>query len=114
MPRGGIRAHPEQLSEFERDRIIELKEAGWANRRIARHMGRNDAAIRRCCQEWVENCRFQRHDGSCRPRSPADPEDRLIVRSAVKVHYSSLSTMRLTPLPRRRVSTMIIHRRLIE
>ncbi|GFS94214.1 hypothetical protein TNCV_3786711 [Trichonephila clavipes] len=41
-----IRAHYEQLSEFERGRIIGLKEAGWANRRIARHMGRSDAAIR--------------------------------------------------------------------
>ncbi|GFV40492.1 hypothetical protein TNCV_4643881 [Trichonephila clavipes] len=40
MPRRRIRAHYEQLSVFERDRIIGLKEAGWANRRIARHMGR--------------------------------------------------------------------------
>ncbi|GFW21203.1 HTH_Tnp_Tc3_2 domain-containing protein [Trichonephila clavipes] len=64
----GIRFHYEHLSEFERRRIIELKEAGWANRRITRHMGRSDAAIRRCWQEWVENDRFQRHDGSGRPR----------------------------------------------
>ncbi|GFT40434.1 hypothetical protein TNCV_1646361 [Trichonephila clavipes] len=46
MPRRRIRAHYEQLSEFERGRIIGLEEAGWANRRIARHMGRSDAAIR--------------------------------------------------------------------
>ncbi|GFT97166.1 hypothetical protein TNCV_3858241 [Trichonephila clavipes] len=45
---GWIRAHYEQLSEFERGRIIELKEGGWANWRIARHMGRSDGAIRRC------------------------------------------------------------------
>ncbi|GFX04580.1 hypothetical protein TNCV_901081 [Trichonephila clavipes] len=31
-----IRAHYEQLSEFEGGRIIGLKEAGWANRRIVR------------------------------------------------------------------------------
>ncbi|GFV47414.1 transposable element Tc1 transposase [Trichonephila clavipes] len=43
-----IRAHYEQLSEFERDCIIGLKEGGWANRRIAPHMGRIDAAIIRC------------------------------------------------------------------
>ncbi|GFV46747.1 uncharacterized protein TNCV_1882061 [Trichonephila clavipes] len=58
MSHQGIRAHYEQLSEFERCRIIELKEAGWANQRIARHMDRSDAAIRRCWQEWVENDRF--------------------------------------------------------
>ncbi|GFY09196.1 hypothetical protein TNCV_4663861 [Trichonephila clavipes] len=38
-----IRAHYEQLSEFVRGRIIGLKEAGWANWRIAHHMGRRDA-----------------------------------------------------------------------
>ncbi|GFY01132.1 hypothetical protein TNCV_5075991 [Trichonephila clavipes] len=47
MPHRGIRAHYEKLSEFERGRIIELKEAGCANQGIARHMGRSDVAIRR-------------------------------------------------------------------
>ncbi|GFW24530.1 transposable element Tc1 transposase [Trichonephila clavipes] len=42
MPRRGIRVHYEQLSKFERGRIIGLKEGVWANRRIARHMGRSD------------------------------------------------------------------------
>ncbi|GFW58867.1 uncharacterized protein TNCV_4047051 [Trichonephila clavipes] len=62
MPRRRIRDHYEQLSEFERRRIIErsivlplvLKEAGCVNRRIVRHMGRSDAAIRRCWQEWAD------------------------------------------------------------
>ncbi|GFX31094.1 HTH_Tnp_Tc3_2 domain-containing protein [Trichonephila clavipes] len=108
----GIRAHYEQLSEFERGRIIELKEAGWADRRIARHMGRSDAAIRRCWQEWVDNDRFQRHDGSGQPKATADRENRLIVRSAAIASDSSLSTIRRTT--RTRVSTMAIHRRLIE
>ncbi|GFX78690.1 hypothetical protein TNCV_31301 [Trichonephila clavipes] len=31
-------------------------------------MGRSDAAIRRCWQEWVDRDRFQRIDGSGRPR----------------------------------------------
>ncbi|GFV26470.1 hypothetical protein TNCV_3361231 [Trichonephila clavipes] len=30
----------EQLSEFERGRIIKMKQAGSANQRIARHIGR--------------------------------------------------------------------------
>ncbi|GFW05728.1 uncharacterized protein TNCV_3407941 [Trichonephila clavipes] len=59
---GRIRVHYEQLSEFQRGRIIGLKEAGWANRRITRHMGRTDAAIGRCLQEWVDSGRFQHHD----------------------------------------------------
>ncbi|GFU63541.1 uncharacterized protein TNCV_1000921 [Trichonephila clavipes] len=64
MPHRGILAHYEQLSEFERGCIIELKEAGLVNQKIARHMGRSDAAIRRCWQELVENGRFQGYDCS--------------------------------------------------
>ncbi|GFS66233.1 HTH_Tnp_Tc3_2 domain-containing protein [Trichonephila clavipes] len=75
-------------------------------------MGQSDAAIRRCWQEWVENGRFQRHDGGGRSRATADREDRLIVRSAVKASDPSLSTIRRTA--RTRVSTMTIYRRLLQ
>ncbi|GFW80423.1 HTH_Tnp_Tc3_2 domain-containing protein [Trichonephila clavipes] len=78
MARRRIRAHYKQLSEFERVRIIRLKETGWANRRIAPHMGRSDAAVRRCWQEWVGRGRFQRHDGRGRLKATTDREDRLI------------------------------------
>ncbi|GFW40621.1 HTH_Tnp_Tc3_2 domain-containing protein [Trichonephila clavipes] len=107
-----IRAHYEQLLEFERGRIIGLKEGGWANWRITRHMGRSDAAIRRCWKKWVNNGRFQRHDGSGRPRVTVNLEDRLIVRSAVTALDSLLSTIRRTT--RMQVSTMTIYRRLIK
>ncbi|GFU46423.1 intraflagellar transport protein 122 homolog [Trichonephila clavipes] len=60
-----------------------------ANRRITRHMGRSDAAIRRYWQERVDNSRFQRHDGSSRPRATVYREVRLIVRSAVTTPDSS-------------------------
>ncbi|GFW51309.1 HTH_Tnp_Tc3_2 domain-containing protein [Trichonephila clavipes] len=89
-----IRAHYEQLSEFERGLINGLKEGGWDNRRIARHMGRSDATIRRCWQEWVHNGRFQHHSGSNRHWSTADQEDRLILRSAITELDSSSSTIR--------------------
>ncbi|GFW49792.1 HTH_Tnp_Tc3_2 domain-containing protein [Trichonephila clavipes] len=57
-------------------------------------MGRSDAATRRCWQEWVANGRFQRHDGSGRPRATADREDRLIFISAVIAPDSSSSAIR--------------------
>ncbi|GFV85287.1 uncharacterized protein TNCV_929171 [Trichonephila clavipes] len=72
MTRHRIQAHYEQLSEFERGRIIGLKEADLANRRITCHMGQIDAAIRRCCQEWVDSGRLPRHDGSGGPGASAD------------------------------------------
>ncbi|GFW35373.1 HTH_Tnp_Tc3_2 domain-containing protein [Trichonephila clavipes] len=82
MIRYRIRVYYEQMSEFERDCIIVLKETGCTNRGIARHMGRSNAAIRRCWQEWMHNGRFQRRDGSGRPKATTD-RDRLIARSAV-------------------------------
>ncbi|GFV59867.1 HTH_Tnp_Tc3_2 domain-containing protein [Trichonephila clavipes] len=111
MPRRRIRAHYEQLSEFERGRMVRLKEAGWANRRIFRHIGRSDVSIRRCWQEWVDNGRFQRHGGSGRPRFTAD-QDRFTIRSAVTALDSLLSTIRRTT--RTRVPTMTIHTLLTE
>ncbi|GFW69081.1 transposable element Tc1 transposase [Trichonephila clavipes] len=57
-------------------------------------MGRSDAAIIRCWQEWVGSFRLQRQNGSGRPRAIADREERLIVRSAVTDPDSSLSTIR--------------------
>ncbi|GFW37143.1 uncharacterized protein TNCV_5020411 [Trichonephila clavipes] len=88
MPRRRIRAHYEQMSVFERDRIIGLKEAGWTKRKITFHMGRSNAAIRKCWQEWVDSGRFQSHDGSGRSTTTADREDRLIVKSAVTAPVS--------------------------
>ncbi|GFU37532.1 HTH_Tnp_Tc3_2 domain-containing protein [Trichonephila clavipes] len=112
MPCRRIRAHYKQLSEFERGRIIGLKETGWANWRIPCHMGQSDAAIRRCWQGWVDNGRFQHHDGSSPPRVTADQKDILIVRSAVTAPDSLLSTIRCVTLTRE--SPMTIHRWLIE
>ncbi|GFT21068.1 HTH_Tnp_Tc3_2 domain-containing protein [Trichonephila clavipes] len=89
-----------------------MKEAGWANRRIVRHMDRRDATIRRCWQEWVYSGRFQRHNGRSRLRAPADRADRLIIRSAATAPDSSLSTMKCAICPP--VSTMTTHKRLIE
>ncbi|GFS75947.1 transposable element Tcb1 transposase [Trichonephila clavipes] len=93
MPHRRIRAHYEQPSEFERCRIIGLKERGFRQIGESLVMGRSAAAIRRCWQEWVNSGRFQRHDGSGRPRTTADQEDRLIVKSAVTALDSSLSTI---------------------
>ncbi|UYV83849.1 hypothetical protein LAZ67_X000408 [Cordylochernes scorpioides] len=112
MPRRKIRAHYEHMSEFETSRAIGLKEAGWSNRLIARHLCRSDAAIRRCWQKWVNNGRMQRQDGSGRSRAKAELEDRAIVRMAVAAPESTLSTIQRvigTQVPK-----MAINRRLRE
>ncbi|GFY09441.1 HTH_Tnp_Tc3_2 domain-containing protein [Trichonephila clavipes] len=62
---------------------------------------------------WVDNGRFQRHDGSGRPRATADREDKLIVKSAVTAPPDSLSSS-IRRVTRTSVSTMTFHRWLIE
>ncbi|GFU88685.1 HTH_Tnp_Tc3_2 domain-containing protein [Trichonephila clavipes] len=50
MPLRRNRRQYEQLTDFDSGRIIGLREAGWSNRRIGRHLGRSDmtsSAIKR-------------------------------------------------------------------
>ncbi|GFW12504.1 HTH_Tnp_Tc3_2 domain-containing protein [Trichonephila clavipes] len=61
-------------------------------------MGQGDAAFRICWQEWVDNGRFQRHDGSDRPRATGDWENRLIWLIERNLpSYQPLRNLPLTP-----------------
>ncbi|GFX52162.1 hypothetical protein TNCV_548211 [Trichonephila clavipes] len=53
MPLRRNRRQYEQLTDFDRGRIIGLREAGWSNRRIGRPLGRSDIAVARCWQQWI-------------------------------------------------------------
>ncbi|GFX74538.1 hypothetical protein TNCV_3214251 [Trichonephila clavipes] len=57
MPLRRNRRQYEQLTDFDRGRIISLREAGWSNRRIGRRLGRSDMVVARCWQQWItEEC----------------------------------------------------------
>ncbi|GFW64750.1 hypothetical protein TNCV_4450521 [Trichonephila clavipes] len=43
----------EQLSQFERRRIIGTREAGWSARRVARQLGHSDCVARRRWDQWI-------------------------------------------------------------
>ncbi|GFT69363.1 uncharacterized protein TNCV_2142771 [Trichonephila clavipes] len=43
----------EQLSQFERGRIIGMMEAGWSARRVTRQLGRSDCVLRTCWNQWI-------------------------------------------------------------
>ncbi|GFW43796.1 transposable element Tcb2 transposase [Trichonephila clavipes] len=53
MPLRRNRRQYEQLTDFDRGRIIGLREAGWSNRRIGRHLGRSDMVVARCWKQWI-------------------------------------------------------------
>ncbi|GFT91177.1 HTH_38 domain-containing protein [Trichonephila clavipes] len=64
MPLRRNRRQYEQLTDFDRGRIIRLREAGWSNRRIGRHLGRSDMVVARCWQQWITEGRVYRRGGS--------------------------------------------------
>ncbi|GFV72159.1 transposable element Tc1 transposase [Trichonephila clavipes] len=63
MPLRRNRRQYEQLTDFDRGRIIGLREAGWSNRRIGRHLGRSDMVVARCWQHWITEGRVYRRGG---------------------------------------------------
>ncbi|GFU17546.1 transposable element Tcb2 transposase [Trichonephila clavipes] len=82
MPLCRFRRQYEQLSQFERGRIIGMMEAGWSARRVARQLDRSDCVVRRCWNQWIREISFTRRPGSGRPRQISRREDRHIIRNA--------------------------------
>ncbi|GFW99110.1 transposable element Tcb2 transposase [Trichonephila clavipes] len=72
----------EQLSQFERGRIIGMFEAGWSARRVAHQLGRFDCVVRRRRDQWIREMSFTRRPGPRRPRQTSLRADRHIVRNA--------------------------------
>ncbi|GFW56550.1 transposable element Tc1 transposase [Trichonephila clavipes] len=91
MPLRRNRRQYEQLTDFDRGRIIGLREAGWSNRRIGRPLGRSDMVVARCWQQWITESRVYRRGGSGRPRNTNDREDRAI-REEWPLRHQQLST----------------------
>ncbi|GFS88587.1 transposable element Tcb2 transposase [Trichonephila clavipes] len=116
MPLRRNRRQYEQLTDFDRGRIISLREAGWSNRRIGRHLGRSDMVFARCWQQWITEGRVYRRGGSGRPRNTNDREDRAIRRVATSAPTTSLASIqRHLPPSRHPVpSRETIRRRLTE
>ncbi|PRD25764.1 UNVERIFIED_CONTAM: hypothetical protein NCL1_39965 [Trichonephila clavipes] len=91
MPLRRFRRKYEQLSQFERGKIIGKMKAGWSARRVARQLGRSDCVVRRCWDLWIREMSFTRRPRSGSPRQTSRREDRHIVRIA-RVHPTSTST----------------------
>ncbi|GFV62112.1 transposable element Tcb2 transposase [Trichonephila clavipes] len=53
MPGKRARRHFSQLSELERDLIIEIKTAGWSTRRVAGQVHRSKCVVRNCWEQWT-------------------------------------------------------------
>ncbi|GFU87772.1 transposable element Tcb2 transposase [Trichonephila clavipes] len=116
MPLRRNRRQYEQLTDFDRGRIIGPREAGWSNRRIGHQLGRSDMVVARCWQQWITEGRVYRRGGSGRPRNTNDREDRAIRRVDTSAPTTSLASIqRHLPPSRHPVpSRETIRRRLTE
>ncbi|GFV70689.1 transposable element Tcb2 transposase [Trichonephila clavipes] len=82
MPLRPFRRQYEQLSQFEKGRIIGMMESGWSAKRVARQLGRHDCVVRRCWDQWIREMSFARRPVSGRPRQTSCREDHYIISNA--------------------------------
>ncbi|GFW14634.1 uncharacterized protein TNCV_1560971 [Trichonephila clavipes] len=85
MPLRRFRRQYEQLSQFERERIIGIREARWSARLVARQSGRSDCVMRR---RWA-NCIINRHLGIGSTFSRDPVPSRTIRRHLAERHLGS-------------------------
>ncbi|GFV10287.1 transposable element Tc1 transposase [Trichonephila clavipes] len=74
MPRRRKGAKFEQISEFERGRIVGLREAGLSYRAVATRVQRNSSTIMRVSKQWSDEGRTARKSGSG-PRNVTSASD---------------------------------------
>ncbi|GFU39283.1 transposable element Tcb2 transposase [Trichonephila clavipes] len=66
MPLRHFRRQYEQLSQFERGRIIGMIEAGWSRRRVAHQLSHSDCVVRKCRDQCIREMPFTRRPSSGR------------------------------------------------
>ncbi|GFU40390.1 transposable element Tcb2 transposase [Trichonephila clavipes] len=116
MPLRRFRRQYEQLSQFERGRILGMMEVGWSARRVVRQLGRSDCVVRRCWDQWIREMSFTRRPGPGRSRLTSRREDRHIVRNVHIQPTASLAVIQAQVAPSLGdpVSSQTIRRRLAE
>ncbi|GFU72947.1 transposable element Tc1 transposase [Trichonephila clavipes] len=82
MPRRRKRAKFEQISEFERGRIVGLREAGLSYRAVAARVQRNSSTIMRVSKQWTDEGRTARKSVSGPRNVTSARDDRRLVRMA--------------------------------
>ncbi|GFX31450.1 transposable element Tcb1 transposase [Trichonephila clavipes] len=73
----------DQVSEFDRGRIVGYRACGLSFREIGSRVGRNQITAMRICDRWMQEATTDRRDQSHPPQCTTSCEDRQIVRMAV-------------------------------
>ncbi|GFT90109.1 transposable element Tc1 transposase [Trichonephila clavipes] len=105
MPRRRKGAKFEQILDFERGRIVGLREAGLSYRAVATREQRNSSTIMRVSKQWTDEGRTARKSGSGPQNVTSARDDRCLVRMAQMDHTASsrqlAAQIPLTPKHRR-------------
>ncbi|XP_071042100.1 uncharacterized protein [Parasteatoda tepidariorum] len=80
MPLRRKRARFQQLTEFERGRIIDLREAGLSHRTVAARVQRNRSTVMRVWKQLTDECQTTRKSGSGPRNVTSARNDRHLVR----------------------------------
>ncbi|GFW42424.1 transposable element Tcb1 transposase [Trichonephila clavipes] len=73
----------DQVSEFDRGRIVAYRDCGLSFRKIGSHVGRNQTPVMWICDRWMQEGTMDRRGRSHPPQRTTLREDRQIVRMAV-------------------------------
>ena len=99
MPRRQRRARYQQLSPFERARIIGLCEAGLSLRTVAARVGRQASTVQRVWQQWSNEGTHTRRPGTGPARQTTVREDRRIIRMARMEPHATAAQIRAAVAP---------------
>ncbi|GFW37477.1 transposable element Tcb1 transposase [Trichonephila clavipes] len=73
----------DQVSEFDRGRIVVYRDCGLSFRQIVSRVGRNQTTVMRICDRWIQEGTTDRRGGSHPSQYANSRKDRQIVRMAV-------------------------------
>ncbi|GFX08106.1 transposable element Tcb1 transposase [Trichonephila clavipes] len=73
----------DEVSEFDRGRIVAYRDCGLSFREIGSRVGRNQTTVMRICDRWMQEGTMDRRGQLHPPQCNTSREDRQIVRMAV-------------------------------
>ncbi|GFS72456.1 transposable element Tcb1 transposase [Trichonephila clavipes] len=93
MSRRKQRSAFDQVSEFDRERIVAYRDCGLSFREIGSRVGRNQTTVMWICDHWMQEGTTDRRGRLHLPQCTTSREDRQIVRMAVTDHSVTSRTV---------------------
>ncbi|GFU01413.1 transposable element Tcb1 transposase [Trichonephila clavipes] len=114
MPRRKQRSAFDQVSEFDRGRIVAYRDCGLSIREIGSRVGRNQTTVMRTCDCWMQEGTMDRRGRSHPPQCITSREDSQIGRMTVtdRSVTSRIIAQHIESVTHHSVSTRTIRRRL--